>query len=133
VPTILALSLALAGAALYLALDARHRARTEAQRVGAAVAHPKLVVEEVDSGETNVPADGYRHNVQAYCHYPDVVFGGGYAPAPSGRLPEILASTTLLGQYLVGAANERGRGSSSVAVRATCAHGEGGLAVEGKL
>jgi hypothetical protein len=128
--SMVALSVALSGVALYFALDARSRARTEAEAVRAEVPlHPKLVIQDASTGFQDVPGDGYRHNVEANCNYPSVALGGGFAPELGSGQPTIIASFPDTSQWLVGAANESGK-RTRVSVTATCAHGEGGLAVE---
>ena len=125
------LAVALAGVALYFALDARNKASSDAKslRAGIVASRPKLVIDSVSTAFERLPADGFRHNIEAICHYPSVVLGGGFAVSPSSGPPELLASTPLIGEYLVGAASPSG--TRHVDANATCAHGENGLTVEG--
>jgi hypothetical protein len=124
------LSLAVAGVALYFALDARHRARSEADAVRSQIvtAHPKLVLEEVSTDDQPVPADGYSHNTEAACPPRSVLVSGGYSSGLS-RSPTIERNFPNIGVWLVGASSE-GKGSK-LSVIARCARGEDGLTVEG--
>jgi hypothetical protein len=124
------LSLAVAGVALYFALDARDRARSEADAVRSQIvtAHPKLVLEEANTEDQPVPADGHSHNIEAACPPRSVLVSGGYSSGLS-RSPTIERNFASVGVWLVGASSE-GTGSK-VSVLARCAHGEGGLIVEG--
>jgi Short C-terminal domain len=124
------LSLAVAGVALYFALDARDRAKSEADAVRSQIvtAHPKLVIDEATE-EASVPADGYSHNIEAGCPPHSFVVGGGWPSGLSRALPTIDRDFPSVGVWLVGASTE-GKGLH-LSVDARCVHGEGGLIVEG--
>jgi hypothetical protein len=127
---VVVLSLAVAGVALYFALDARHRARSEADAVRSQIvaAHPKLVIDEATE-EARVPADGSSHNIEAACPPRSVLVGGGYSSGLSRALPTIERNLPSVEVWLVGASTE-GK-DLNLSVDARCVHGEGGLTVEG--
>jgi Short C-terminal domain len=123
------LSLAVAGVALYFALDARDRAKSEAAAVRSQIvtAHPRLVIEEASS-EGAVHNDGSAHNVETGCPPGAWLMSGGWSSGLS-RSPTIVRDYPDIGVWTVGAFSE-GSGSK-ISVIAWCAHGEGGLTVEG--
>ena len=61
--TVVLLSLGVAGVSLYFAVDARDRAKSEADALRSQIvtAHPKLVFEEASTEDRPVPADGASH------------------------------------------------------------------------
>jgi hypothetical protein len=127
------LALALGGAALAVAIDARNRASDNAKalRVQAAVSsHPKLVIENALSGQQSIPADGHSHRFYAECHPPGVALGGGFSSGQTGLTPEVLIDSPNFTNWLVVAATTS-TGVRQFFVSATCAHGENGLTVEG--
>lgn len=143
VPTLVALlALVLAGAAAWLALDARRQAdelqsQNSALRERLAAFRPTLVVQQRSDDPFNAPRarpDGSLENISMYCPRGSVVVGGGF----NGFDGVTIAGTTPLGGnggrtahddgWLVNAVNENG-GRGRVAPAALCARGEGGLRV----
>ncbi|MCW3048018.1 MAG: hypothetical protein JWO74_2302 [Solirubrobacterales bacterium] len=137
-------ALAVAGVAVYIALNARDtatRERAETNRLTAQLAeqrarlgrfHPTLVVQQRADDPFNAPrvkAGAGMQNVTVTCDEGAVVVGGGFngfdGATILGSVPDGVRSG---GGWLVNAVNENG-GRGRVAPTAVCAHGEGGLQV----
>jgi hypothetical protein len=136
---VLFLALVAAGAALYVALDARSQARDArsqasestkeaiALRAKVAAFRPTLVLQGVFSRTTRIPNDGFRHDAQARCPMGATAVGGGWAEHPGGSFPEVVASFSEQTSWLVGA--QAPSGAARLDAIGVCLRGAGGLTV----
>jgi hypothetical protein len=124
-------ALVVAGAALYLALDARSQARTNSRETAAlrekiAAFKPVLVLQRAIGRTQRVPDDGYRHNVTVDCPTGSTAIGGGWATT-GGSIPDMIASFSEQTQWIVGASGSGG--TARMSADAVCLRGSGGLTV----
>ena len=126
----LLVALGAAGAALYLALDARSQADESAKeaavlRAKVAAFKPTLIVQSASSRTARIPDDGGRHNVNADCPTGATAVGGGFAIFRGS--PEIIASYSTRPQWQVGVTSVGG--PSSLYALGVCVRGTGGLKI----
>jgi Short C-terminal domain len=115
---VLFLALVAAGAALYVALDARSQARDARSQASEST-------KEAIALRAKVAA--FRHDAQARCPMGATAVGGGWAEHPGGSFPEVVASFSEQTSWLVGA--QAPSGAARLDAIGVCLRGAGGLTV----
>jgi hypothetical protein len=129
---VLFLALVAAGAALYVALDARSEAnestkQATALRAKVAAFKPTLVLQSVFSRTARIPNDGFSHSAHARCPTGATAVGGGWSEHPGGSFPEVVGSFSDRTSWLVLA--QAPSGTSRLDAIGVCLRGAGGLTV----
>ena len=129
---VLGLALALAGSAIYLALDARDDARRSANEATRAVKtmkafRPTLNINQVDSLTARVPDNGRAKLINAPCKAGEWAVGGGFYTDGPGS-PPLWRGTYPVGTAWGVEASSDG-GTRRATVVGVCVSGSGGLRV----